>query len=351
MPSSVNQDMLAVARESRGFTQSDLAQSIGISQSKYSKYEGGNLVVSEEDLALVSRVLGFSKDFFLQQDTVYGFASPVFYHRKRARLSVGSLRIIQARLNIFRFHVSRLIRGVDIATLFELPVMDVDSYESPEDIARKLRVMWRLPLGPIVNLVAVIESAGAILHKTFLGTHSIDAVVQVAPDCPAVIFLNESIPGDRLRFTLAHELGHLIMHQHPSPDMEREADRFAAELLMPAAEIKHHLRKLSFQKLPDLKSHWKVSMAALVKRAMDLRQITQRYSRTLFAQLGAHGWRKVEPYPVLTETPTVFQDMIETYLGAFEHTLGELCQLVNSTEESFREEYLAAGPKGLRIVK
>ncbi|MFH1924334.1 MAG: XRE family transcriptional regulator [Planctomycetota bacterium] len=350
MGDHVNPDMLAIAREGRGFTQSGLADQIGISQSKYSKYESGNLVVSDEDLSSIARVLDFPAGFFCQSDAVYGFASPVFYHRKRARLSVGSLRVIQARLNIFRFHVNRLIRGVEVETPFDLPVMDVDSYDSPEDIARKVRLAWRLPMGPVASLVAAIESAGAVLHKTLLNSNHIDAVVQVAPGSPQVAFINETIPGDRLRFTLAHELGHLIMHQHPSPDMEREADRFAAELLMPEDEIKHQLRGLSLHKLPDLKMQWRVSMAAIVMRAGNLGQITQRHSRTLFAQLAKNGWRKVEPYPIPVETPTVFQDMVNTYLGAYRHTIAELCKLLNATEGSFRREYLETGSSGLRVV-
>ena len=99
---------------------------------------------------------------------------------------------------------------------------------------------------------------------------------------PPVFFVNESIPGDRERFTLCHELAHVVLHHKPAKDPEAEADRFASEFLMPANEIRAELSRLTIEKAADLKIRWKVSMQAIIRRARDLRAIDQdRYTNMM----------------------------------------------------------------------
>ena len=79
--------------------------------------------------------------------------------------------------------------------------------------------------------------------------------------------LNRNHPADRMRFTLAHELGHIVMHRFPTINMEREADEFAACLLVPTNDIKTYFfaaRKVDLRLLAALKPEWRVSMASLL---------------------------------------------------------------------------------------
>ena len=112
MPDRINPEMIVLAREACAFTQCALASRIGCSQAKLSRYESGLLIVSDEDLAALARELEFPATFFSQTDKVYGFGSPCFYHRKRTRMPVADLKKLQARLNIFRFNVTRLLRAL-----------------------------------------------------------------------------------------------------------------------------------------------------------------------------------------------------------------------------------------------
>lgn len=145
-----------------------------------------------------------------------------------------------------------------------------------------------------------------------------------------------------MRFTLAHELGHVIMHQKPSADMESEADRFAAEFLMPARDIRPELRPLSLSRLVVLKQYWRVSMAALIQRAGDLKVITERQRRSLWTQMSKEGYRKVEPSPIETERPTVLSDILDVYRHSHGFTLAEMSTMVASYEHEFRTRYFPA---------
>jgi Zn-dependent peptidase ImmA (M78 family) len=332
--------MLAVARESRGFTQTGLARELEINQSTYSRHESGATNIDPDDLRAAGSILDYPIEFFSQPDLVWGFASPVFYHRKGSRLSVGDLRIIQAKLNVVRFHVTRLWPGVDIDSTASVPFLELDDYGTPERAAELVRCAWKLPMGPVVDLIRTFENAGIVIKLTDFGTNRLDAVVQVAPDAPPVILVNKFAPGDRLRFTLAHELGHLVMHSHPSPTMEDEANQFASEFLMPRREIKPLLRNVAIEKLPDLKLEWKVSMAALIKRASDIEAISERHARTLFMRMSSNGWRLKEPCPLERERPHLIHDVLRTYFVEYRYSVPEIARAVNSTESSFRADYL-----------
>jgi Zn-dependent peptidase ImmA (M78 family)/DNA-binding XRE family transcriptional regulator len=350
MPADINPAMLILAREYAGLTQKELAERAGISQSKVSKYESGILRVSDGDLAEISRVVDFPRSFFEQTDKVYGFGSACFYHRKRQAMPVNELRIIHAKSNILRMHVHRLMRGVEIETDNRFCRMDIDDYGSPEEVARKIRGTWSLPMGPIQDLVAAIENAGGIVWKLSFGTRRLDAVSQVAPGMPPIFIINADIPGDRLRYTLAHELGHILMHHTPNVEMERQADQFASEFLMPAAECRSWLRRLSLHKLPDLKRYWKVSMAALIKRAFDVGEITERHYRTLFTQISKHGWRVNEPVEIATEEPSVLRDMLAVHFRELRLSGAEICEMLATNERTFAELYAWTQQFPLRVV-
>jgi Zn-dependent peptidase ImmA (M78 family) len=118
------------------------------------------------------------------------------------------------------------------------PTIDLDSCDGDvERVATLVRAAWRLPLGPVANLTIAIEDAGGIVLKCAFGTPLIDAAHLWLPDMPPLFFVNENTSGDRLRWKLAHEIGHAIMHQCPNGDVETEANRFAGAFLMPADEI------------------------------------------------------------------------------------------------------------------
>lgn len=90
------------------------------------------------------------------------------------------------------------------------------------------------------------------------------------------------------RFSLAHEIGHLVMHTGvATAEMEAEANQFAAELLMPAETIRKQLRLVQLRDLGQLKAIWHVSLAALIYRAREIGEITDRHARTLFMGLFA----------------------------------------------------------------
>jgi Zn-dependent peptidase ImmA (M78 family)/transcriptional regulator with XRE-family HTH domain len=340
MSGIVRPEMLVLARESRGLTQGDLAAAVGVSQAKISKYESRLLGVAPDDLERIARVLAYPVDFFFQTDDVRSAGSTCLYHRKRQSMPVKELRRIQARVNIARMQMARLLRGAQVENENQFPRMDVDEYDGPEEVARLVRKSWGLPPGPVANLVQAVENAGGIVYRCSFGTRKLDAISQWFAGLPPLFFINADAPTDRCRYSLAHEIAHVVMHRVPTPDQESEADRFAAEFLMPAKDIGPHLRPITIQKAAALKPCWKVSMAALIKRASDLGKIGESYYRKLYTQLSKLGYRLNEPAPIPDEEPTVLRDIIEVHLRDHNYSIAELSRALVSNEQEFISQYL-----------
>lgn len=343
-----NPRMITLAREARGLVQSELAKKLSIGQGTLSKIEGGVLAPGESILAALSAELDFPVDFFLEDGHVHGLGTDAHHqlYRRRKSLSMKSLKQVEAMVNIARMHLATFLRSVSVEPDRTIPRLDLEEYEgNVEHVAASIRAAWTVPGGPIDNLIALLESAGAIVVPFDFGTDQIDATSVWLKDLPPIILYNRGLLADRCRFTLAHELGHLVMHSLvPSPDMENEADRFAAEFLMPAKEIGPQLARMSLRRAAQLKPYWKVSMASLIYRAQQLGKLTKQEAQRLYISMGAHGYRTREPaeLDIPLEQPRTHLDLLTFHTGSLGYSREELQRLLRIGERDFDRLYRPA---------
>lgn len=350
MIEQVNSAMLVLARESRGYTQSELAKALGLAQSSLSRQESGLLETTPEELRAIADFLEYPIHFFYQRDRLYD--ASCLFHRKRQSLSVRELKRIHAQVNILRIHATRLLGETEIESDNRFFRLDMIALGGPESAARRLRHLWGLPLGPVRSVVGEIERAGGIVFRCPFNTAKVDAISQWPldnPDVPPVFFVNMDIPGDRMRWTLAHEIGHIVLHHLPTDDPESEANRFASEFLMPAREIVPELKPFTLQKAASLKPYWKVSIAALIRRARDVGVIGQRKYEYLNTQMAKLGYKRCEPVPIPSEEPQVLREIMETHRRAHYRSAHELSHLLAMKEEHFLSQYWQDF-SGLRLV-
>ena len=337
----INPEMIALARESRGLSQKDLAAALAVTQGAISRIEGALLPISEQLLQRLAESLHYPEEFFSLQDAVYGPSTSEFFHRKRQSAPSKALTQLHAHLNIRRIHIARLMRSIEMENV-RMERFDPDEfYGDIEAIASAVRAAWMIAPGPIRNVTEVIENAGGFVILCNFGTRLIDAVSRWVPGLPPLFFVNENAPTDRARWSLTHELGHILMHQVPRPEMEAEADTFASAFLMPARDISHMLDFVSLPRLAQLKPHWKVSMAALLKRASDLGAVGPRQARYLWMQIGKAGYRLREP-PELDlprEEPTLLSRLLAVYKDDLGYGIGELAALLRIHVDELMEMY------------
>jgi Zn-dependent peptidase ImmA (M78 family)/transcriptional regulator with XRE-family HTH domain len=364
---SFNHHMMILARDSRGLTQAELATKLQIAQGTLSKYEAG---LSEPPAAFVDELadcLNFQPSFFYERGRPYGL--PPFHYRRRKKLSAKSLARIVAEMNIRRLHLAKMLMSFEWKTNAFIPEIDPDEYRgrgaarlTTEDVARQIREMWLLPSGPIPNMVDLLESNGGIVIPCDFGTDLIDAMSQRIDGLPVLFFVNVHTPSDRLRHTLAHELGHMLLHTiavKSDDEMENEADAFAGAFLLPAAEIKPQLRRFDLRQLANLKLYWKVSMGALAVRADRLKLITPYQSKMFWIEMSKLGYRKREPNEPPKEHPKLLRQIISFHMKKLGYSAAEMAKLLHlkvaSFQDMYRNEILGIAPDGgqpkLRLVK
>ncbi|MGA2441668.1 MAG: ImmA/IrrE family metallo-endopeptidase [Tepidisphaeraceae bacterium] len=351
MNSELNPQMLTLARESRGMTQSDLADAADLTQGHVSKFESATLPIPPDQLERIARATSYPLGFFYRPDRIYGIGISYIYHRKRETIPAQDLKRILAQINTRSLEISAMLRGAELESENEFAHLDIADYNGdPSMVAKIVRAQWKMPMGPVASVTATIEDAGGIVFHHHFGNRKFDGQSRWLNGLAPMFFMNSDSPADRDRFTLAHELGHIVMHRVPTNDMEREADRFAAEFLMPEREIIDELRPFSLERAAGLKLKWKVSVAAVVRRAFDLEIISESQYRRFNTQLSAAGYRVFDPIELDPEEPELVSDLIGVYQSEHCYSIKDLCQLTCLLESEFRAIYLPVSLGQLRMA-
>jgi Zn-dependent peptidase ImmA (M78 family) len=198
-----------------------------------------------------------------------------------------------------------------------------------------------------------VEAAGGVVIRFSFGTPKMSGISEWIPPAPPMFFLNDDpqISGDRDRFTLAHEIAHVVLHAMPNPNMEKQADDFAGEFLMPEREIRAHFRTpLKLEKLVELKKHWKVSMQSLLEHAFTLGVVNERQRQYLWSQIAARGFRLREPIEIAKEQPTLIKSLLHAHVWQLAYSITELAQTLCITPEEFLKVYPYEEPR-IQLVK
>jgi len=337
--------MVQLVRVARGLTQAKLASRAGISQAVLSKVEGGVIELDQDRLQAVAEGLGVPLARLTTSEPTGGVLSACAFHRKRNSLPVSDANRIRANMDLRRMHVEALLPTTEAEVAVPRKPASDDDWDSPETIALEVRDAMGLGDGPVQDLVAAVEHTGAVVIVSELGAARIDAIGSWPHGHRPLFMLNSRTPADRRRFTLAHELGHAVLHELPTPDQESEADRFASELLMPSNTIRPELQGLDLPRLVELKRRWGVSMAALIRKARDVNAISDHDYKRLNIALSTAGYRTNEPVPLHEEQPTLVDQAVHRRLDRGE-LVQQLADRALMTVDEFSTTYLTPNLEG-----
>jgi Zn-dependent peptidase ImmA (M78 family)/transcriptional regulator with XRE-family HTH domain len=313
MRQAINVNMVILARESRGINQSELAAKIGFAPAFMSKLERCEAPISEEHLNAISNITQYPVSFFYQNGEI---APESIAYRKRETVAQKVLTVVNARVNIVRLHVKILSEALNVPMPI-IPTIQVTEAMTAAKIAREVRRAWDLKNGVIENVVEIVERNGIAVRTIDLGTERVDSRTVLTDNKYPVIILNKILLGDRQRFSLAYQLGHLVMHTYKAVDwnvdVSHEANLFAAEFLMPEQEMREEFNNgVTLALLAELKRKWKVSMISLMYRADDLGFLTDNQKRYLIQQFNDKKIRRREPVELDApiEQPKIFRQWI-----------------------------------------
>jgi Zn-dependent peptidase ImmA (M78 family)/transcriptional regulator with XRE-family HTH domain len=351
----VNPNMITLAREALGWTQTELAHRLNVPQSKVSKIESGLIGVTPDMLATLSQALKFPENFFYQTFQVFPAGMHLYLFRKHKTLLSKDLSKIVAWMNLYRSHIKYLLQAAEIEYK-PVPHYDIDDFGSVQNIARAVRQYVNAPIGPIQSVTSVLEDLGVVVVPFDPGTRKFQGASMLTEKPNYVVIANSTMPGAAWRWTLVHELGHMVMHHMPSSNMEAEADDFAAEFLMPIREVGPYFRDPEFpsiEKLATLKKIYNVSMFAILVHAKRSGFITPDQYRSCITKMGKVGITRLQEPPELDtprEIPSLLNEILEFHAEELNYTAQQVSDLILFDVHRFLDRYRFSG-RTLRVVE
>lgn len=346
---TINYELIILARESMGVSQRELAELMKIDQGAFSKIEHGIIEFPEESLEKISDMLGYPKSYFYQEWKPIRVEG---HWRKKISLSAKQLKEFKAKMTLVERHISTLLDSVDLPEI-NIPTWDCEKDGSPTMCARYVRDFWKIPKGRIENLTRILENNGILVIELDLG--EMDGFATFTKDNIPLLFANNNRPGDRDLFNKAHEASHYIMHFGKNisedRDIDKEANEFASELLLPLKDVQHDLVKLTIPKLADLKRYWKVSMVSIIRKAKDNGFLTPNQYDYLQKQMSSLGYRINEPVVTPREKASLAQEVFNAYLQDLGYSKMELSKLLEFKEDRIDEWYFGVQQNRLKIIR
>jgi Zn-dependent peptidase ImmA (M78 family) len=295
-----NPGRLRVARERRGLTKDALAQRCAVTRRTVTDWEGGRVDAPPVDR--IAAALDFPRSFFLRDDPDDLPPDAVSF-RALTAMSQRQVRKVLANAELvleFAAWLDERYRTpeVDVPSISDLTVSERESVPSPVDGAAAVRAIWGLGARPIRDMLALLESRGVYVFGLAADEREVDAFSFWQGGRPYV-FVNATKSAERVRFDLAHELGHLCLHRGVPTCRNRRfelaANAFAAAFLMPGDGLLPQLT--GPPRLADvltLKAHWRVSALAMIRRLHQLGRLSDWQYRSWLIDFSERGYRTSE---------------------------------------------------------
>lgn len=318
---SINPERITEAREAKGLNMADLARLLDVSRQAVSAFEKGLKKPSSETLSQLSKTLGFPERFFLSDSTSPQIKSAIHF-RSRSTTSKKERLVGKTKGRWVSLILNEIMNYVTLPTP-EIPELDIPDFEllsnaDIEDIATKVRRMWGLGDGPITNLTMLLENKGIIVANIHSG-EKVDAFSFWNEHTP-VIVIDKMKTAVRTRFSIAHELGHLVMHRAVEDDyiedpslfklVEAQANYFASCFLMPASTFGREYYSSNIDSLIKLKKRWLTSISAIAIRSYNLNLINDNQKVYIFQQIAPYKRREPLDDILVREEPRLINKIV-----------------------------------------
>ncbi|WP_019601401.1 XRE family transcriptional regulator [Teredinibacter turnerae] len=340
---------LARARKAAGLSMNALASKVGVSDNAIKKYEHGESMPTSANLLMLAKALDVRTEYFFRPIKVE--LKGVEY-RKRANTPQKILDQINGDV------MDQAERWAELIDLYPDSVKPIPEFTLPdslphhvegaagiEAVADQMRSEWQIGFNPIPDMIDILESKGVMIICTDVKANKkFDGLAGKIENTPVVV-VSTYQPGDRQRFTLAHELGHLVLSGRlpEGTDEEKACNHFAGAFLLPKQAVLQHIgahrRALEPRELYMLKHEFGISMMAILMRLTQCGAISESLQKQNFMRFNKQGWRTSEPgEPYPQEDTYLFKQLVYRALG--ESYIGEskAAELMGISLSQFHKE-------------
>jgi len=323
------------ARKVARLSQGELGEIVGVTRQSISAYERGDKTPEPTTFQKLSDALGQPVVYFTSEDRpLFGSGGTRFYRK----FGPETLRRNEACAVLGDWFVQTSKYIDDFVNYPPVQLQEREpgdqsgsySFEEIDAIALDLRRLWNLGAGPISNVLALLESKGIVVCRYEITGENVEAFSFWNGNKPFIFMASEKNSGSRLRYDLAHELGHLVLHkwveQSELEDRDRlrsvesEANKFAGAFLLPSVSFPNEIYTKRLDAFIPLKERWRVSIQAMVHRCHDLEIIDEDQALNLYKQISFRKWRKKEPLDdprrIPLEEPRLLRRAVELILSS-----------------------------------
>lgn len=349
-PNSLFGNRLKLARKMAGYSLQELADALEnqVSKQALNKYEMGQMNPSSDVLLAIANALNVKPDYFFKQQPL---ALGQILFRKKQSLSKKHEEAIVEKLRdyIERYLEIENILGAQHNFVNPLESCIIKNMADVEQAAKNLRNTWQLGTAPIANISEMLEQNG-IKVSLIEDVDDFDGLaVHTSTGIPVVVVNQSNKPIERVRFTILHELAHLILHFDSSINQNEKlveiyCHRFASTFLLPTDKLiqrigpkRDHIR---IQELISIKEYFGISIRAIIHRLKDLQVITDDYYRRWTVYLSKKYGGKAEPGNyTIPEKARTFDLMVNKALAEEIITMSKAAALWNVSLSEIRNGY------------
>lgn len=380
MKNSVVPSRITEAREVCALSMGDLAERIGVSRQSVSKYERGIMSPSLDVLQSISFLLHFPVDFFYKEEIGAGMGTSPLFFRSKSNIPKKVKAACKHQVKWVcetRKQLERFVQFVEQTPL----AMDANHEDLQdgdiEELALSVRYDWKLGDAPIEDLIGILENHGIIVaqfsENQFCSFNGIDAYSSWYGGVPYIIYNSKQKSAVRTRFSILHELGHLIMHSAILEEeavkkevvdfADMQADRFAAAFLLPATSFPKDIWGTSLAFLEMVKKKWGAAMSTIIRRCETLGLLTDSQIGYLKRQMTINRYWHKEPLDDILQIdpPEMLRDAVFLVTDnniISRHAFLDLCalppkelQCICSLPDEFFDTCLKKEKPVLRVVK
>lgn len=338
------------ARLMNGFSLQDVADALDnqLSRQALHRYEKGEVIPDAEKINLLSKALNVSPDYFFRATKV---ELGEIEYRKLNKMPQKEASIIKEKTKEYLSRYLELEEILGLDNEFYNPLEDigtVTTYKQINQAAEMLREAWGLGnKGAIFNVVELLEDKNIKVVKLDVDEDFDGLQTCVNGKIPVIAYnLKKANKPDRIRFTILHELAHLLMDFGDIPEKQKEilCHQFAGAMLLPEgtikAELGEHRNKLSTLELGNIKKQYGISMQAITMRAKNCGIINDHYTKQFFFIFKQMNWRVDEPYDYAgVEESNRFEQLLFRALIEEQISMSKAASLNNQSLAEFKKEH------------
>ena len=340
------------ARLMKGFSLQDLADSLNnqLSRQALHRYEKGEVIPDAEKINMLSKVLGVSFDYFFRSTKV---ELGEIEYRKLNKIPQKEASAIREKTREYLSRYLELEEILGLANNFDNHLKNIEAvttYQQVNKAAELLREKWGLGNSPIFNIVELLEDKNIKVVKLDVDEDFDGLQTFVNDNIPVISYnIKKADKPDRIRFTILHELAHLLLKFGDVTEHQKEilCHQFAGAILLPEEAIKvelgEHRNKLSTLELANIKKQYGISMQAIVMRAKDCGIINEHYTKQFFFFFKQMKWRVDEPYDYAgVEESNRFEQLLFRALIEDQISMSKAASLSNQTLADFKKQHQVA---------